>query len=69
MKHTKSTKATKRSTYIKSPDNLGRGIINIKNEDDLCFKYCIKYHKSNKNEHSVRVSALKKINDDCKYDD
>ena len=57
------------SSYIKSPDYLGRGIINIKNEDDLCFKYCIKYHKSNKNEHDARVSALKKINDDCNYDD
>jgi hypothetical protein len=54
-------------SYIESPPYLGRGCINIKNEnDDLCFKWCLKYHQTNKSHNDIRLSVLSKIND--KYD-
>ena len=28
--------------------NSKRGLVNIKNEDNECFKWCVKYHQSQK---------------------
>ena len=54
----------KAATYIETPktfDNPRSGLINIKNDDNECFKYCILYHQSNKTDHARRTTALKKI--------
>ena len=57
------------SKYIPSPAELQNakcGLINIRNDDNLCFKWCMLYHQSKKEHHSERISVLKKIVD--KYD-
>ena len=43
------------------------GLINIRNEDEQCFMWCMKYHQSKKDRHDSRVSALSNIED--KYND
>jgi len=57
------------SSYIALPDKFNNprsGLINIKNEDNQCFKWCMKYHKSTKDKNSNRISVLKNV--DCGYD-
>jgi hypothetical protein len=56
-------KETKAGSYIESPKWAGKGLINIKNDDEMCFKYCVNYHFANKNnmKHLERVSVLKKV--------
>ena len=65
-----TTKAERGSSWIPTPEkynNAKCGLIHIENEDDNeCFKWCMKYHQSEKKEKTHRVSALKKIED--KYD-
>jgi hypothetical protein len=51
-------------SYIESPEKLKNakvGIINIRNEDNECFKWCILYHQSIKGDNCERISKLKKI--------
>lgn len=50
--------------YGSSPKWGGRGLINIKNDDYMCFKYCVNYHFLSKTivKNAERVSALKKVN-------
>jgi hypothetical protein len=64
-----NVKSLRVGSWIKSPDYLGRGVVNIVNEDDECFKWCLKYHQSDKSKNSARLSALKKVNDKYNYDD
>ena len=43
------TKKSRGSSYIPTPlqyNNSRCGLINIKNEDDKCFYWCMKYHSS-----------------------
>ena len=52
------------SSYIPTPNWISskKAIINIKNEDQKCFKYCLLYHK-HKNEishHAERITHYKK---------
>lgn len=57
------------SSYISTPEKYSNpkcGLINIRNEDDECFRWCMKYHQSEKKQNDVRTTALKKVND--KYD-
>ena len=42
------------------------GLINIQNDDEQCFKWCLLYHQSNKSKHGERLTVLKKVID--KYD-
>jgi len=42
------------------------GLINIQNDDDECFKWCLLYHQSNKALKGERLTVLKKVVD--KYD-
>jgi hypothetical protein len=54
------------SSYIPTPEkykNSKCGLINIQNEDELCFRWCLIYHQSEKKEKRHRVSALKKVKD------
>lgn len=65
-------KQTHAGSYIESYDFLGRGVINIKNEDEMCFKYCIRYHelmKAGKNKNAERAVLSKDYEDKHKYDD
>ena len=64
-----SQKAARGSSYIPTPikfKNSKCGLINIQNDDNQCFKYCLLYHQSKQVKHDDRVSVLKKIQD--KYD-
>lgn len=56
-------KQTKAGSFIESPKWAGRGLINIKNDDEMCFKYCVNYHFKSKTEkkHLERVAVLKKV--------
>jgi hypothetical protein len=54
------------SSYIPTPEALCNpklGLINIQNNDNECFKYCLLYHQSEKKKNGERVSALKKLED------
>jgi hypothetical protein len=51
------------SSYIPTPEkysNAKCGLINIRNEDQECFKWFMKYHQSQKGKHDDRVTVLKK---------
>ena len=60
------TKPPRASSYIETPEkfkNAKCGIVNVRNSDDQCFKYCLLYHVSKQGENDRRVSALKKVTD------
>ena len=66
-----TNKAVRGSNYIQTPDkykNSKCGLINIQNDDQECFKWCMKYHQSEMKEKSHRVTALKKVNDKYNYE-
>ena len=44
-------------------------LINIKNEDEECFKWCMLYHQSNQSKNDTRTTALSKLVDKYNYDD
>ena len=53
------------SSYIATPDEISNancGLINIRNDDQKCFQWCLLYHQSEKTKHSARIPALKKNN-------
>ena len=58
------------SSYIPTPDRFNNksGLINIQNDDNECFKWCVKYHQSAKVKHSDRLSVLKQLDDKYNYD-
>jgi hypothetical protein len=63
--------AIRGSSYIPTPDkfkNAKCGLINIQNDDQECFKWCMKYHQSTKDKHSDRITVLKKLDDKYNYD-
>ena len=59
-------------SYIPTPtpyNNANCGLVNIRNDDDMCFKYCTKYHLTDKTKHCDRVTVLNKIDDVYNYSD
>ena len=40
------------------------GLINIHNEDEECFRWCLKYHQSKKGKNDHRITALMKVEDE-----
>ncbi len=50
-------------------NNAKCGLINIRNADDKCFSYCMKYHQTGKGNHDDRVTVLNKVDDKYNYDD
>ena len=57
------TKKSRGSSYIPTPppyDNSRCGLINIKNEDDKCFYWCMKYHSSKQERNNDRLTVFKK---------
>jgi hypothetical protein len=60
------------SSYIPTPApyNTSRsGLINIQNDDEECFKWCMKYHQSRQEKHDDRISRLKQVDDKFDYTD
>ena len=63
---TYTQKPSRGSSYIPTPIALCNpklGLINIKNDDDECFKYCMLYHQSNKAKNADRTTVLNQIDD------
>jgi len=55
------TKNRKGSSYIKSVTWKKQGLINIQNDDNECFKWCVLYHQTPKANHCERLSVLRKV--------
>ena len=54
------------ASYIPTPSIYNypkNGLINIRNDDQCCFKWCMKYHRTEKKKHDDRITVLKKIED------
>ena len=65
-----NNKPIRGSSYIPTPEKFSHakcGLINIRNDDNECFKWCMIYHQTKKEKHDDRISVLKKFDD--KYDD
>jgi hypothetical protein len=65
------TKVSRGSSYIKTPDKFSNsrcGLINIQNEDQECFRWCLKYHQSKQKKNDDRISVLKNIEDKYNYE-
>ena len=63
---TYSQKPSRGSSYIATPPELCNprmGIVNIQNNDEQCFKYCMLYHQTAKAKNNDRISFLKKVED------
>ena len=66
-----SVKRVRGSSYIPTPAPYNSpkcGLLNIKNEDEKCFYWCMKYHHSNKLKNADRISVLSKLEDDLNYE-
>ena len=65
-----STSPARGSSYIPTPERFSNpkcGLINIKNTDQRCFAYCMKYHQSEQKSKDHRISVLDKIQDKYNY--
>ena len=65
------SKTIRGSSYIPTPAKFASsnsGLINIKNSDDKCFKWCMVYHQSNKLKYSNMLSVLNKVEDKYNYE-
>jgi len=54
------------SSHIPTPTALNNskfGLINLKNKDLECFKWCMIYHQSDKGKHADRLTMLSKVED------
>ena len=63
------TKPLRGSSYIETPEQFSNskcGLINIQNDDLECFKWCMRYHQTEKKKNAQNISALRKVVD--KYD-
>lgn len=48
--------------YIPTPSEL-RGVINVRNEDNECFKWCMLYHQTEQEKNMDKLGHLKKVVD------
>ena len=65
-------RAARGSSWIPTPERYSNpkcGLINIKNEDQECFRWCMKYHQSSQQKDAQNISMLKKIEDKHDYSD
>ena len=65
------TRVARGSSYIPTPppyNNAKCGLINIQNDDQECFKWCMKYHQTKQQKHDDRISVLKKLEDKFNYE-
>ena len=64
------TKPLRAASYIPTPEKYNHsrcGLINIKNEDLECFRWCMLYHQTKKEKNDDRLSRLKKVEDKYTY--
>ena len=57
------TNPARGSSYIPTPERFAHpkcGLINIRNTDQRCFAYCMKYHQSEKKKTDHRITVLDK---------
>jgi hypothetical protein len=69
--HTYTLKTKKGSSYIPTPARFAAskcGLINIRNEDQFCFRWCMLYHQSEQSKHSHRLTVLEKLEDKFNYE-
>ena len=60
------------SSYIPTPEKFSNpkcGLVNIQNDDQECFRWCMLYHQSKQQKNDHRITVLKKINDKYDYKD
>ena len=65
------TRPARGASYIETPIRYNfpkNGLINIRNDDLCCFKWCMKYHQTKKGKHDDRITVLKKVKDNFNYD-
>ena len=65
------TKTIRGSSYIPTPVKFAHpkcGLVNIRNTDDKCFKWCMLYHQSEQTKHSAILSYLDKVQDKYNYE-
>jgi hypothetical protein len=68
---TYTLKTKKGSSYIPTPARFAAskcGLINIRNEDQFCFRWCMLYHQSEQSKHSHRLTVLEKLEDKFNYE-
>ena len=68
--NTHTLKYLRGSSYLPTPDRMNHpkcGLINPRNTDQRCFKYCMLYHQSPQLKHSDRITVLDKIEDKYNY--
>ena len=59
------------SSYIPTParyTNSRCGLMNIRNDDEQCFKWCMLYHQSDQKKNGEILSVLKKVEDKYNWD-
>jgi hypothetical protein len=69
--HTHTLKTKKGSSYIPTPARFAApkcGLINIRNTDQQCFRYCMLYHQSDQSKNSHRLTVLEKVQDKFNYE-
>jgi hypothetical protein len=65
------TRPSRGASYIPTPLKYRypkNCLINIQNDDQMCFAWCMKYHQSKKGKHDDRITVLKKVEDKFIYD-
>ena len=65
-------KPVRGSSWIPTPatySNSRCGLINVKDDDQECFRWCMKYHQSSQQKDAQNISALKKVDDKYDYSD
>jgi hypothetical protein len=68
--HTHTLKVQRGASYLPTPPkyiNPKCGLINLRNTDQECFKYCMHYHQSPQTKHSDRITVLDKTEDKFNY--
>jgi hypothetical protein len=68
--HTHTLKVQRGASYLPSPPKYANpkcGLINPRNTDQECFKYCMRYHQSPQTKHSDRITVLDKTEDIFDY--
>ena len=66
------TKPLRGSYHIPTPAKYSYakcGWINIQNDDQECFKWCMRYHQSEKKKHDHLITTLQKVVDEYDYGD
>jgi hypothetical protein len=68
--HTHTLKVQRGASYLPIPPkyaNTKCGLINPRNTDQECFKYCMRYHQSPQTKNSDRITVLEKAEDNFDY--